>query len=96
MCGCGCGVDGNICDQWMRWKMRHTSTRRRDSVTNRYAQMIEGRGLYVSIPGFFGRFSATVTNSSWQKLELFRKFLEFTQKNGKFLPNSLKFSNFKL
>ena len=59
---------------------------------------------------FFGRFSATLTNSSWRNLEFFKKFLEFfrkfleffrtflefIQKNGRFIQNSLKFSNFKL
>jgi len=59
---------------------------------------------------FFGRFSATLTNSIWRNLEFFkkfleffrkfleffRKFLEFIQKNGRFIQNSLKFSKFKL
>ena len=56
-----------------------------------------------SIQAFFGRFSATVTNSSWRNLEFFkkileffRKFLEFIQKNGNFFQNSLNFPNFKL
>ena len=55
---------------------------------------------------FFGRFSATVTNSSWRNLEFFKKkileffrkfleffwkFLEFIQKNGIFFPKFPEF-----
>ena len=52
---------------------------------------------------FFGRFSATVTNSSWRNLEFFKKkileffwkFLEFIQKIGQFFPKFPEFSQFQ-
>ena len=46
---------------------------------------------------FFGRFSATVTNSSWRNLEFYKKkSLSFSENSLSFSENSLNFSNFKL
>ena len=45
--------------------------------------------------GFFGRFSATVTNSSWRNLEFFEKqSLSFSENSLSFSENS--FSLFKI
>ena len=40
--------------------------------------------LFLVSQAFFGRFSATITNLSWQNLEFFRKFHEFFWKTLEF------------